>query len=126
VWIPIPSFVSAVLEQVPRHGDYYFQTGEAERKTVRGMWDRTLRIIFAMAGIKGGHAHRFRDTSAVELLLQGVDLQDASILLGHSATKVTEKHYALWVKARQERLEAAVRSTWTGEYRRPNHIVRMI
>lgn len=69
-----------------------------------------------MAGIQGGHAHRFRDTFAVEFLLQGVDLRDVSILLGHSSTKVTEKHYAPWVKARQERLEAAVRSTWSVDY----------
>jgi integrase len=114
VWIPIPSFLMDVLRQVRRHGDYYFQTGEAQEKTVRGSWDRTLRTVFAMAGIKGGHAHRFRDTFAVELLLQGVDLQDVSILLGHSSTKVTEKHYAPWVKARQNRLEAAVRSGWRG------------
>jgi integrase/recombinase XerD len=112
VWVPIPSFVSTVMEQVPRHGDYYFQTGEAEPKTVRGMWDRTLRIIFAMAGIKSGHAHRFRDTFAVELLLAGVDLQDVATLLGHSSTRITEKHYAPWVKARQARLEAAVQLTW--------------
>ena len=58
-----------------------------------------------MAGIEAGHAHRFRDTFAVELLLQGVDLQDVSILLGHSSMKITEKHYAPWVKARQERLK---------------------
>jgi integrase/recombinase XerD len=112
VWVPIPPFVSDVLAEVPRHGLYYFQTGEAAGKTVRGTWDRTLRIIFKIAGIRGGHAHRFRDTFAVELLLQGVNLQDVSILLGHSSIKVTEKHYAPWVKARQERLEAAVRSTW--------------
>ena len=115
VWVPIPPFVTKVLSEVPRHGAYYFQTGEAAEKTVRGTWDRTLRIIFTMAGIQGGHAHRFRDTFAVELLLQGVDLQDVSILLGHSSTKVTEKHYAPWVKARQERLEAAVRLTWGEE-----------
>jgi len=113
VWVPIPAFVADVLDAVRRHGDYYFQTGEAEKKTVRGSWDRTLRIIFRMAGIKGGHAHRFRDTFAVELLLQGVDLQDVSNLLGHSSTKVTEKHYAPWVKARQERLEFAIMKMWS-------------
>jgi len=35
-----------------------------------------------------------------------------SILLGHGSVKVTEKHYAPWVKARQEQLEADVRRTW--------------
>jgi integrase len=112
VWIPIPGLLTELLGQIRRHGDYYFQTGESEEKTVRGSWDRTLRTIFAMAGIRGGHAHRFRDTFAVELLLQGIDLQDVSVLLGHSSTAVTEKHYAPWIKARQERLERAVITTW--------------
>ncbi len=35
-----------------------------------------------------------------------------SVLLGHSSLKITEKHYAPWVKARQEQLEAAVRKAW--------------
>jgi integrase len=35
-----------------------------------------------------------------------------SVLLGHSSTKVTEKHYSPWVRARQEQLEADVRRTW--------------
>jgi integrase len=53
--------------------------------------------------------HRFRDTFAVELLLKGVPIEQVSVLLGHSSLKVTEKHYAPWVKARQEQLEQSVR-----------------
>ena len=62
--------------------------------------------------ITGGHAHRFRDTFAISLLLKGVDLAKRSVLLGHSSIKVTERHYSPWVKARQEQLEADVRLTW--------------
>ena len=62
-----------------------------------------------------GHAHRFRDTFAVELLLAGVPLERVSILLGHTSVKITEKHYAPWVKARQEKLEEAVRDAWNHE-----------
>jgi hypothetical protein len=53
-----------------------------------------------------------RDTFAVELLLSGVPLERVSVLLGHQSVKVTEKHYAPWVRARQEQLEADVRRTW--------------
>ena len=45
------------------------------------------------------------DTFAVELLLKGVPMDVVSVLLGHSSIKITEKHYAPWVKARQEQLE---------------------
>jgi integrase len=41
----------------------------------------------------------FRDTFAVELLLSGVPIDQVSLLLGHSSVKVTEKHYAPFVKA---------------------------
>jgi integrase len=66
---------------------------------------------------KGGkfaesHAHRFRDTFAVELLLVGVTLERVSILLGHTSVKITEKHYAPWVRERQEQAEADVKRTW--------------
>jgi integrase len=39
-----------------------------------------------------GHAHRFRDTFAVELSLAGVPLERVSILLGHTSVKITEEH----------------------------------
>jgi hypothetical protein len=60
-----------------------------------------------VSGLSGAraHPHRFRDTFAVELLQNGVSLEDVSKLLGHSSVKITEKHYAPWVKGRQERLE---------------------
>src|SRR6266852_2064563 len=62
--------------------------------------------------LPNGHAHRFRDTFAVELLLAGVPIERVSILLGHQSVRITEKHYAPWVRARQEQLEADVRRTW--------------
>jgi len=34
------------------------------------------------------------------------------ILLGHSSVRITEKHYAPWVKGRQDRLEQNVMKTW--------------
>ena len=59
-------------------------------------------------------AHRFRDTFAVDLLSHGVPIDQVSILLGHSSIKTTEKHYAPWVKARQDQLEASVKKIWGG------------
>jgi hypothetical protein len=62
--------------------------------------------------VKGGHPHRFRDTLAVELLLEGVPMERVSILLGHSSVKITERHYAPWVQARQTQLEADLEPVW--------------
>jgi integrase/recombinase XerD len=53
-----------------------------------------------------------RDTFVVELLLAGVPIERVSVLLGHQSQKVTEKHYAPWVKSRQEQLEADVKRSW--------------
>jgi hypothetical protein len=54
----------------------------------------------------------FRDTFAVENLLAGVPIDQVSLLLGHKSVKITEKHYAPFVKARQEQLTASVRKAW--------------
>jgi integrase len=62
--------------------------------------------------VKNGHAHRWRDTFAVELLLSGMPIEQVSVLLGHQSVSVTERHYSPWVRSRQEQLEAAVRKTF--------------
>jgi integrase len=49
VWVPIPQFVVNALAAVPRCVTYYFKSGDAKLKTVRGEWDRTPRVIFRAA-----------------------------------------------------------------------------
>ena len=61
------------------------------------------------AEIKDGHAHRLRDTAAVEWLKAGMPLEEVSRLLDHKSIKTTEKYYAPWVQARQRRLDALLR-----------------
>lgn len=57
-------------------------------------------------------SHRLRATYAVDLLQKGVPLEHVSKLLGHRSVKTTEKHYAKWIKGRQDRLDAIVSATW--------------
>lgn len=114
VWIPIPDFVSRALEKVPRVSGYYFQTGKAKPKTVRGGWDRTIRTILKLAGVKHGSAHAFRSTLAVDLLNKGVPVEMVAAILGNSPA-IVMKHYAVFVKSRQEALEEAIRSVWVEE-----------
>jgi integrase/recombinase XerD len=83
-----------------------------------------LKGVFEIAGIPDGHAHRFRDAFAVELLQAGVPMERVAILLGHNGLKVTEKHYSPWVRGRQEQLEADVRRSW-GESPLPEYVTPM-
>jgi len=48
----------------------------------------------------------------VEWLNAGIPLEEVSRLLGHSSIRTTEKHYAPWVKSRQDRLDSLVVATW--------------
>jgi integrase/recombinase XerD len=123
IWLPLPPAVTEALDAIPAAGAYFFWTGQSDPKTCVGDWQRSLKRLFELAGLPTtradrqagtptAHAHRLRDTFAVELLLAGVPLERVSALLGHQSIKVTEKHYSPWVRARQEQLEADVRRTW--------------
>lgn len=109
VYVPLPPFVVDALEACPRLSErHWFWTGVGSKDTLAGNWRRTFRRLCEIAGVRDGHPHRFRDTLAVELLLEGVPIERVSVLLGHSSVKVTERHYAPWVQARQAQLEADV------------------
>ena len=119
-----PETVTALGGLQNERPEYFFWDGKSERETTVKSWNRVFQKLFATADppIVGGHAHRFRDTFAVSLLLKGVELANVSILLGHSSIRVTERHYSPWVKARQEQLEADVRLTWASAATRGNGI----
>lgn len=50
-------------------------------------------------------SHMLRDTCAVEMLLVGMPLEDVSKYLTHESIRVTEQHYAPWVKPRLKQLD---------------------
>jgi integrase len=112
VYCPLPEFVVSALEALPPRGEFFFWTGRGKPKSVTSYWQRRLHKLFEDAGVPGGHAHRFRDTFAVELLLAGIPIERVATLLGHTSIKTTEKHYAPWTRARQEQLEADVKQAW--------------
>jgi integrase/recombinase XerD len=125
VYVPIPVAVARMLHDLPNSNPrYFFWSGNGSPHTARKDWQRTLRRLFDRLDFKTEdgqkkrcHPHMFRDTFAVELLLAGVPLDQVSLLLGHSSIKVTERHYAPFVKARQQQLEASVRKAWPTVYR---------
>jgi integrase/recombinase XerD len=110
----LPEFVIRELERTPKSSaGYFFWTGKSKIHNSKWKWQRRLKRIFELALVENGHAHRFRDTFAVELLLNRMPLGEVSILLGHSSIKTTEKHYNPWVRARQEQLEADLERAWS-------------
>ncbi len=125
VYVPLPPDVAETLGTVPPgvrpNPRYFFWTGNGHPKSAVADWQRSYRRLFELAALKNLDGalkrcfpHMFRDTFAVEMLLAGVPLEQVSILLGHKSVKITEKHYAPWVKARQEQLEQNVRKAWGG------------
>jgi integrase/recombinase XerD len=112
VYLPLRPEVLQALQKVPVVSDeYFFWTGDSKPECAVGHFEYAMRKLFALADVKG-HCHMFRDTFAVRLLTRGVPLEDVAVLLGHSDPKITWKHYAPWVQARQDALEAAVRKSW--------------
>ena len=115
VHVPVPDFVIARLDELPRHRGFYFGTGQGSAATAAGNYRRAFRRLRELAGLPKAHPHQFRDTFACELLQAGVSMENVSKLLGHRSQRITEKHYAPWVKGRQEQLERDVERTWAGE-----------
>jgi len=123
VYVPLRPDVAKQLREIPPgpkpNPRYFFWSGNGQPKSAVADWQRAYRKLFKLAAIK--HAddtfkrcfpHMFRDTFAVENLLAGITLEKVSLLLGHSSIKTTERHYAPFVKARQEEIVAAVRQAW--------------
>jgi integrase/recombinase XerD len=114
VHIVVPEFVVRVLGSTPRKSaNHFFWSGVGQLESIVRSWQTRLRRLFQLAGVAEGHAHRFRDTFAVELLLAGIPIERVSILLGHQSKTVTEKHYNPWVRSRQEQLEADLERAWS-------------
>ena len=111
VRVPLPQNVLDALAAISTD-NYYFWSGNGTVKSCVSIYQRSFKRLYEIAEVKNGHAHRWRDTYAVGLLLAGVPLDQVSILLGHQSIKVTERHYSPFVKARQDQLESAVRQSW--------------
>jgi integrase/recombinase XerD len=109
----LPEFVVSALAATPRVTDkLFFWSRIGKLESIVRSWQTRLRRLFKLANTPDGHAHRFRDTFAVELLLAGVPIERVSILLGHQSVRTTEKHYAPSVRSRQEQVEVDLARAW--------------
>ena len=125
VSVPVPDDVAAELLAVhAKNGNpaFIFWSGEGEADSIAKNYSKYyVALCFKAAGLHGESfmvSHRLRDTFAVDLLESGVPIEEVSKALGHESIKTTERHYAKWVKARQDRLDDLVVGTWkTGKRR---------
>lgn len=102
-----PDFVVKELEATPRVTErFFFWTGSSSRESAVKVWETRLHGTFKLAGLPNAHAHQFRDTLAVELLLSGVPIERVSVPPGHASNRNTERHYAPWTQSRQAQIEA--------------------
>ena len=98
------------LNRNPKYA--FWNSGNGKVKTILSNWGNALRRVFRTAGFPEGHPHQLRDTFAVSLLEKGVPIEEVSKALGHDSIRTTEKHYAKWVQARQDRLDMVIVGTW--------------
>jgi len=119
LYIPLPKDVAKELLAVANGNPVYVfwnrQSGDSSEYRHAGYMGEQIAAAFTAAGVESeGHmvSHRLRATFAVDLLTKGLPLEHVSKLLGHRSVTTTERHYAKWVKGRQDRLDALVSATW--------------
>ena len=93
-------------------GHLYFWTGEGKPETAAGNYRRTLRDLGDYCKVPDLHPHRFRDSFAVRLLQGGVALDRVARAPGNRSVRIVERHYAPWIKSRQDELDKDVQATW--------------
>jgi site-specific recombinase XerD len=114
VSVPLPAKIAAEIQSIKNGHAYFFWNGTGLETSAVTNWQHDLRTLFRATFGQDTHftPHSLRDTAAVEWLSAGIPLEEVSKLLGHTSVKTTEKSYAPWVVARQDRLDSLVVATW--------------
>lgn len=116
VFCILPQLVLDILSSIDSVSPRYWfwdgshgQLADDSLETLTHKWRWRFHQAADLAKIPNAHPHRLRDTFAISLLQSSVPMEDVSKLLGHTSITVTEKHYAPWVRGRQEKLEEGLR-----------------
>lgn len=124
--LPLPPEVLSELQSCDRYsGEFYFWTGEGKPETAAGNYRRTLRDLGSHCEVPDLHPHRLRDTFAVRLLQSEVTLDRVARALGDRSVRVVEKHYAPWIKSRQDELDEDIKATWAVGSKPRTRLVRV-
>jgi site-specific recombinase XerD len=117
VSVPVAPAIAEEILKTPNGNDkYIFWSGTGSEESFSASWGTNfITPVFEAAKVPDVchmKSHRLRDTFAVDLLTKGIPMEEVSKLLGHESIRTTEKHYAKWVKGRQDRLDALVTGAW--------------
>lgn len=113
--VKLPPIVIEALASVPKASEsYFFWTGNGDLDSAVKDWQGKIKDLCEDAGIVNGHAHRLRHTFVLALLEQKKSWREIAELLGDTVDVVI-RNYNPKSKVRQEGLDDAVESTWTGD-----------
>jgi integrase len=113
--VELPVSVIRALARCPKESQlFWFWSEKSGEETAKIKYQKLLFKLFADAGIKRGHSHRFRDTFAVAMLDCGESIQTVANANGDTLA-VAQAHYNPWSQRRQSRLNEAVRAAWEGD-----------
>jgi integrase/recombinase XerD len=107
-WIPTWLGLE-VLKVKNGNPEFFFWSGMTTPEDAPSYFQKLYRKVFKAAGVEGS-SHNFRHTYAVELLKSGVDIRTVSKALGHKSLQVTERFYAKWNRAQQDKMDDTLRT----------------
>ena len=130
VYASIPPDIAAELVTTPNSNlRYFFWDGAGANLTGKDLervqdrlvnhWGRLFHKLSEAAQLSNEfgeplrfHSHMLRDTFAVWCFENDMSTEDVAALLGHANIQITQRHYAPWIKSRQQRLAARFREAY--------------
>jgi integrase/recombinase XerD len=110
VYCPLPKDVAEAVLALPNATPFW--SGNSNAEDCAATWRKAFARLFELAGVDGS-PHQFRHTLAKRLLMSNVPVGIVAQILRHKKVAITEAHYSRWIPERQERIDDAVRHSWS-------------
>ena len=114
VFLPIETDIAERIIFAPRLTERYaFWDGETDLRAWGTMFAAScLSFLETVSGVPNIHAHRFRDTFAMDHLSNGMDIRSVSRLLGHASVATTLQYYEHWIVSDQDKMLDVAMQSW--------------